>query len=312
MPVFPSLAVNARARSGRRAAARLMDGCIGLLMAGSAFLAAQSGAGQGQSAREAMWPAPTAANWAKPCLITWQRTYEDAQAVSDATGKPILICVNMDGEIASEHYAGIRYRQPGIQALYDPYVTVIASVYRHTDRDYDELGRRILCPRFGSVTCGEHIAIEPGLFERFLDGQRVAPRHIGVELDGEEIYDIFYAFDTDSVFQAIEEGITQRPDTAKPDQRGDRSLAELALSADVKDRELIEDMWMKGGGDRLKTLMRAAVDAGANAPVELLRLASPASASRMDSRRHCGTAPRVRPDCRCWASWREPGARRTR
>ena len=106
-------------------------------------------------------PPPTAEDWKKPCLIKWQRTWEDALAVSKETGKPILVCVNMDGEIASEHYAGVRYRQPEIAKLYEPYVCVIASVYRHTPRDYDEQGRRILCPRFGSVTCGEHIAIEP-------------------------------------------------------------------------------------------------------------------------------------------------------
>lgn len=45
---------------------------------------------------------------------------------------------------------------------------VIASVYRHTPRDHDERGQRIPCPRFGSVTCGEHIAIEPLLFDKFM------------------------------------------------------------------------------------------------------------------------------------------------
>jgi len=78
--------------------------------------------------REEMWPAPTAEDWNRPCLIKWQRTWEDALAVSRETGKPILVCVNMDGEIASEHYAGIRYRDPEIAKLYEPYVCVIASV----------------------------------------------------------------------------------------------------------------------------------------------------------------------------------------
>ncbi|MFH0947040.1 MAG: hypothetical protein V2A76_17760, partial [Planctomycetota bacterium] len=165
----------------------------GLLAASSAFA---------QDSREQMWPAPTKDDWQKPCLIKWQRSYEDAVAESLATGKPILVCVNMDGEIASEHYAGVRYRQPEIAALYEPYVTVIASVYRHTPRDYDEQGCRILCPRFGSVTCGEHIAIEPGLFRKFMDEKRVAPRHIGVQPGNEESFDVYYAFDTDSVFDA--------------------------------------------------------------------------------------------------------------
>ena len=52
--------------------------------------------------REEMWFAPTEEDWAKPCLITWERTWEDALSVAEETGKPVLICVNMDGEIASD------------------------------------------------------------------------------------------------------------------------------------------------------------------------------------------------------------------
>ena len=139
-----------------------------------------------------MWFAPTAEDWQRPVLITFQRTWPDALAVSIETGKPILICVNMDGEIASEHYAGIRYREAEKAALYQPYVCVLASVYRHTPRDFDEHGNRILCPRFGSVTCGEHIAIEPILYEKYFDGKRIAPRHIMVELDANEVYGVYY------------------------------------------------------------------------------------------------------------------------
>ena len=149
-------------------------------------LAIAQGNPMSQDARERMWPAPTEADWLKPCLIKFQRTWEDAVAVAKETKRPLLICVNMDGEIASEHYAGIRYRQPQITKLYEPYVCVIASVYRHTPRDHDEHGNRILCPRFGSVTCGEHMAIEPGLYEKYFEGQRVAPapHHGGTRRQG--------------------------------------------------------------------------------------------------------------------------------
>src|SRR5688572_22903832 len=80
---------------------------------------AQSGAGPQGGAREAMWPAPTEEDWKKPCLVQFQRSWDDALAVAKETGKPILVCVNMDGEIASEHYAGLRYREPEKAALYD-------------------------------------------------------------------------------------------------------------------------------------------------------------------------------------------------
>jgi tetratricopeptide (TPR) repeat protein len=223
--------------------------------------------------REQMWYAPTAEDWAKPCLISWQRNYEDAMRVAEETGKPILVCINMDGEIASEHYAGIRYRQPEIARLYEPYVTVIASVYRHNPRDYDDAGNRILCPRFGSVTCGEHIRIEPGLFNKFLDDTRVAPRHIMVENGTEEQYDVYYAFDTDSVFNTIKEGIDNRPPAQPTVDRGDQSLVQRVDSRDVLDRTAIEQAYVEGDRVLKRSLLLKAAEATSLTQVDLLRLA---------------------------------------
>ncbi|MEW6741552.1 MAG: hypothetical protein AB1486_02240 [Planctomycetota bacterium] len=222
--------------------------------------------------RELMWPAPTAEDWKRPCLITFQRTWEDALAVARETGRPILICVNMDGEIASEHYAGVRYREPEKTTLYEPYVCVIASVYRHSPRDYDEHGRRILCPRFGSVTCGEHIAIEPVLYEQFFDGRRIAPRHIMVELDGKETYDVYYAWDTDSVFSAIRDGIANRPFVPATVVRGDRPIVERVASRDIRDRQAVENAYEQGDQVLRQALLEAARRHDVAAPVDLLRL----------------------------------------
>jgi hypothetical protein len=47
--------------------------------------------------RESMWAAPTAEDWQKPVLITFQRTWDDALAVAKETARPILVCINMDG-----------------------------------------------------------------------------------------------------------------------------------------------------------------------------------------------------------------------
>ncbi len=224
-------------------------------------------------AREAMWPAPTAEDWQRPCLVVFQRSWEDALAVARESQRPILVCVNMDGEIASEHYAGIRYREPDKAALYAPYVCVIASVYRHTPRDYDEEGRRILCPRFGSVTCGEHIALEPLVYEQFMDGRRIAPRHIGVELGAQasEIYDVFYAFDTDSVFEAIRAGAARYP--ATPPVRGERALEQRVASRERTDREAVERAYLVGDRVTRRRLLEAALVQRELDPVDLLRLA---------------------------------------
>ena len=219
-----------------------------------------------------MWPAPTAEDWKKPVGITFQRTWEDATALAQETNRAILICVNMDGEIASEHYAGIRYRQPDISKLYEPYVCVIASTYRHTPHDYDESGRRILCPRFGSVTCGEHISIEPFLFKNFMEGKRIAPRHICVELDGKETYDVYHTWDTASVFKTIEDGIVNRVQKPKPQVKGDRTLIEKVASPNIVDRIEVEEAFAKGDKDLKRSLLLAALQQGAKAPEELIRM----------------------------------------
>ncbi len=223
--------------------------------------------------REGMWPAPTAQDWAKPVLLTFQRTWEDAVAVSKLTGKPILCCINMDGEIASEHYAGIRYREAAIAELYKPYVCVIASVYRHNPRDYDDQGRRILCPRFGSVTCGEHIAIEPILYEKFLDGRRIAPRHIMVDLDGKEVFDVYYVNDTAGVFDAIRDGPEKVPPPKADVVRGDRPILERVNSHDVRDRIAVEKAYLEGDAAMRAKLIAEAKKHGDKAQLDLLRLA---------------------------------------
>jgi hypothetical protein len=243
-----------------------------LIPSSLALPAAQPPATPQPGSREAMWWAPTGEDWKKPVLIQWQRTWDDAVALSKETGKPILVCINMDGEIASEHYAGVRYRMPEITKLYEPYVCVIASTYRHTPRDYDEQGRRVLCPRFGCVTCGEHIEIEPILYEKFMDGRRIAPRHIMVELDGKETYDVFYAFDTASVFQAIGDGISKRQGPP-PVVRGDRSLLEKVASPDSNDKAAVESAFLSADPAQRRALLDAALARGKDAPIDLLRLA---------------------------------------
>ncbi|MEM8884956.1 MAG: hypothetical protein AAGD14_12865 [Planctomycetota bacterium] len=244
-----------------------------LTLAWMTTLAGAQGDREGQGlGREGMWPAPTAEDWKKPVLITFQRTWKDALEVSKATGRAILICINMDGEIASEHYAGIRYRQKEVAKLYEPYVCVIASTYRHNPRDYDDDGNRILCPRFGSVTCGEHIWIEPIIYEKFCEGQRVAPRHICIDLEGNEVYDVFYKNDTASVFDAIRDQVPESTRKA-PVIRGDRPLLERVASRDVRDRTAVEEAYKKGDKQLRSQLLDAAMKNKEAEQLGLLRLA---------------------------------------
>src|SRR5689334_16090204 len=130
--------------------------------------------------------APATSPRSDPRQILWQRSLDDALAMCKSTGAPLLVALNMDGESASERITKENYRDPEFVKLTRPFVCVMGSVFRHNLRDYDEQGRPILCPRLGAVTCGEHIALEPLLFEKFLGGERIAPRHALILPDGKK------------------------------------------------------------------------------------------------------------------------------
>jgi hypothetical protein len=219
-----------------------------------------------------MWPAPTAEDWAKPVTIPWERTFDDALAVARETGQPILACVNMDGEVASEHWAGVRYRDPETAKLLEPYVCVIGSVYRHTPRDFDAAGNRVECPRFGHVTCGEHIAIETLLYDRYLDGKRISPRHILLELDGTKTYDVYYTWDVATVVTAYRVGAENRP-PPRPRAGHDLPVPERVTSRDSRDRDAIERLYRTGTREERRTLIESTIRQKEVDQVDLLRLA---------------------------------------
>jgi hypothetical protein len=217
-----------------------------------------------------MWPAATAAGWKLPCLVRWQRTFDDALRVARAERRPILVCVNMDGEIASEHFAGVRYRQPETAALMSSYVCVIASVYRHTPRDYDEEGRRVACPRFGTVTCGEHVEAERELYERYFDGMRVSPRHIVLGLDAAETLNVFYSWDTATVFTTFKKGVEGWPE---PLELVEPTLVDRAHSASVEDREVLERAYADGDRAQRAAILRTLIEKHTVDQTEVLRAA---------------------------------------
>jgi hypothetical protein len=217
---------------------------------------------------EQIWPAATAEGWKKPCLVAWQRTFDDALRVARAERRPLLVAVNMDGEIASEHFAGVRYREPETAAQMNRYVCVIASVYRHTPRDHDEEGRRIECPRFGTVTCGEHVEAERELYDRYFDGKRVSPRHIVLGLDGEETYDVYYSWDTQTVFTTFAKGVEGWPE---PLERVEPTLADRTRSADAEDREILEQAYHEGDRETKVAILRTLVEHRTVDQTEVLR-----------------------------------------
>src|SRR5262245_11738025 len=89
---------------------------------------------------------PAAADEVAP-QIAWQPDLDVATAIAKDEGRPLLLAFNMDGESASERIVREQYREPEFVAAANRCVCVIGSVYRHNPRDFDDQGRRILCPR---------------------------------------------------------------------------------------------------------------------------------------------------------------------
>jgi hypothetical protein len=219
---------------------------------------------------EQMWPAATAEGWKKPVLVHWQRSFDDARRVARARNMPILVAVNMDGEIASEHFAGVRYRTPETAAQLAKYACVIASVYRHTPRDYDPEGKRVECPRFGTVTCGEHIEAERELYDTYFDGVRVSPRHLVLDLEGKETFDVYYSWDTATVFTTFSKGREGWPEPSEPPER---TLVELTKSPDVGDREAVEKAYREGDAQTRRAILETLTTERVVDQVEVLRAA---------------------------------------
>ncbi len=174
--------------------------------------------------------------------VHWQRSLDDALAECRATGRPLLIAVNMDGESASDRIVHEEYVDPEFVALTRHCVCLGASVFRHNARDHDDDGRRIPCPRFGGITCGEHMALEPLLYERYLsDGERVAPRHALVRADGSKAFDLSLCFDLRDIDRALAAAVPESPaGAATPTPTPAADWLTLAARRDAAGRTALE------------------------------------------------------------------------
>jgi hypothetical protein len=200
--------------------------------------------------------------------VSWQRTLKDALATQQETGLPLLIAVNMDGEVFNENFAKSTYKDQTFIASTENYICVIASPDRHTERDYDALGNRIECPRFKGCTCSEHINIEPELYRRYFNKKRNAPRHVGVSTDGEVMFDRYLDNRMSVAIQAIakHEGKANQKHLKTTD-----NIGELFRRRDAMARSLLEQRYRNGNKQARIQLLKSAATAK-NEPLDLLRI----------------------------------------
>ncbi len=176
-------------------------------------------------------------------VIPWQRSLEDALALVELTKKPLLLCVNVDGESASEVMARGRYRDPAFAELTRGFIPLLLSPNVHSPREYDDRGRRIPDPKFGRVVQSEHIEHDDAITERYFDGQRVATRHKALDADGNTLFDIYLVNDLSVIDRALAEHGVFGAELPDPDRLDEQ---QLLASPDAACRDRLEDLFLRG------------------------------------------------------------------
>ena len=199
--------------------------------------------------------------------IEWQRSLADALNVQLANGKPILICVNDDGEPFCERFATETYLDPSFVKLTEGYVCLVASPVHHNPRDYDSMGRRIECPRFPGVTCSEHVNVEPMLYARWFKEQRYAPRHVGVDQQGAVLFDHFL----DRSMQDAIDDVQKHKGKVEVDPPA-IDVDQLLHSSDQRSRNELERIYRTADAQGRRHLLDRCALAG-NYPIDVLRMA---------------------------------------
>ncbi|MFN9332402.1 MAG: hypothetical protein ACK6D1_07350 [Planctomycetota bacterium] len=199
--------------------------------------------------------------------VRWQRSLADAEQLARQHGRPLLLALNMDGESASDRIWFENYRDPVFVQASHRCVCVVGSVFRHNAVDHDRDGRRVECPRFPGITCGEHIALEPEMYARHLaDGERVAPRHALVRADGGKAFDLSLCFDLDDVTRALV--------AAAPDQPAWRADGAAPTRRDAAGRAALErELATTADGEALRDRLAALATSGDEGSRDALRAA---------------------------------------
>jgi HEAT repeat protein len=136
--------------------------------------------------------------------VDWVGDWKEAFKQAKETGKPVMVCINSkDGEQANERAAQETYRDPWFVPMSRRFVMIVVSVREHAAEG--------ACPRFGKVTCQEHLAcwkelrVEHG--DEFLlpdtTDEMISPQHAWFQPDGKLLQRKEYELFRDQLLQRM-------------------------------------------------------------------------------------------------------------
>jgi hypothetical protein len=161
--------------------------------------------------------------------VQWRKDLAGALEEGRQSGKPILICFNMDGDPGNERTLKDTYRHAEFIQLSAQFIPLICSPDPHDEGE--------ACSRFGCVSCQEHRSCERAARRFFYAGlqSNIAPQHLLLFPDGSVAWHGMYEHTRQQICGKIRDAISASK--MSPERRLAAQVRELTTLA--KRREAI-------------------------------------------------------------------------
>jgi HEAT repeat protein len=249
-------------------------------------------------------PAPPAGAGAA-ATVRWAPSLATALAEAKEKGCPVLVALNMDGERGNESMVQEAYRDPHFLAVASKCVCTVGSMGTHPEVK-DAARGRLVCARFGSLTCAEHQAVEKIIREDWLRtraGEDVnSPQHFFLAPDGRRMFQRLWTIDAKELtallsravelcapeslaeWDTVEGRLRRAADPLPPVREG--ALQALAAMKDPAVDARLADVARKAGEEGVRCDVLAAFARGMTAerlPVALDLMGSKSADVRMNA-----------------------------
>lgn len=179
--------------------------------------------------------------------VDWVGDWEEAFRQAREGDRPVMLCINSkDGEGANERAAGEIYRDAAFTALSRKFVMMVISTRQHRLTGG-------VCPRFGKVTCEEHLGCWKALRSRHGDvffvagsnGDMISPQHAWFRTDGTLIRRKEYELTKEELLKRMRAVLAEAD---QPLPKGDAGIP--AADAPLSERDRAELERVSGSDDR--------------------------------------------------------------
>ena len=172
--------------------------------------------------------------------IDWVGDWEAAFLQARESDRPVMICINSkDREQANDKTARMIYRDPAFVDASRRFVMMVISTITHRTSGP--------CPRFGKVTCGQHLACYKELASRHGEqlatafaagGEMITPQHVWLRPDGTLLRRKEYWLDKGELLKRMDRVLEEVAD--KPEGEAADVTPDKDAPLDDKDRAELE------------------------------------------------------------------------